>query len=100
MLNLESAVQSSGLTLFQDYSDPNLYYYLPDNPELARQGGDPFIGSGASPLALYHARLSVKGGRTTTSSTRWGSLRSRAGIWRRGRLRATTCCAWLGTPRC
>ncbi|MEM7158219.1 MAG: hypothetical protein AAF799_35585 [Myxococcota bacterium] len=43
MLNLESAVQMDGLTLYQDYSDPNLYYYMPDNPELARQGGEPLF---------------------------------------------------------
>lgn len=52
MLNLDSSVQMDGLTLFQDFSDPNLYYYLPDNPELARQGGDPLFQ-----LLLYREEI-------------------------------------------
>lgn len=43
MLNLDSAVQRDGLTLFQDFSDPNRYYYLPGHPALARAGGEPLF---------------------------------------------------------
>ena len=52
MLNLESAVQLEGVTLYQDFSDPNLYYYMPDNPELARQHGEPLFQ-----LLLYREQI-------------------------------------------
>ena len=52
MLNLDAAVQIEGLTLFQDFSDPNLYHYLPDHPEIAREGRDPLFQ-----LLLYREEI-------------------------------------------
>jgi len=43
MLNLDAAVQIRGLTLFRDFNDPQLYWYMPNNPRLAREGRDPLF---------------------------------------------------------
>lgn len=43
MLNLDAAVQIRGLTLFRDFNDPRLYWYMPNSPRLARTGRDPLF---------------------------------------------------------
>lgn len=43
MLNVDSPISLDGLTLYRDFNDPGLYYYLPDNPELARDGSGPLF---------------------------------------------------------
>lgn len=43
MLNLDAAVQLRGLTLFRDFNDPRLYWYMPNSPRLARAGRDPLF---------------------------------------------------------
>ncbi|MCB9716469.1 MAG: hypothetical protein H6712_21590 [Myxococcales bacterium] len=43
MLNLDAAVQLHGLTLFRDFNDPQLYWYMPNSPRLAREGRDPLF---------------------------------------------------------
>jgi hypothetical protein len=43
MLNVDDSLQIQGLTLFRDYSDSAKFYYLPDSPQLAREGGEPLF---------------------------------------------------------
>jgi len=41
MLYLDSPVEIGRVTLFRDYSNANRYYYLPNSPRLAMEGGEP-----------------------------------------------------------
>lgn len=41
MLYLDSPVEIGRVTLFRDYSNVNRYYYLPNSPRLAMEGGEP-----------------------------------------------------------
>lgn len=43
MLNLDAAVEIRGLTLYRDFNDPKLYWYMPGSPRLAREGGQPLF---------------------------------------------------------
>jgi len=43
MLYLDSVSTVQGLTLYRDYANPKLFYYLPRSPRLAREAGDPMF---------------------------------------------------------
>jgi hypothetical protein len=43
MLYLDSGVTLHGLTLFRDYNDQKRFYYMPGNPRITREGGQPLF---------------------------------------------------------
>ncbi|MEM7481966.1 MAG: hypothetical protein AAF481_12395 [Acidobacteriota bacterium] len=40
MLNLDSALELHGVTVFRDYTSQNRFWYMPDSPQLSKQGGE------------------------------------------------------------
>jgi hypothetical protein len=43
MLYFDSVTTIHGITLYRDYNDSNRYYYMPQSPQLSREGGDPLF---------------------------------------------------------
>lgn len=43
MLYLDSVRSFRGLTFYRDYSDPKTWFYLPNNPRLTREAGEPLF---------------------------------------------------------
>ncbi len=43
MLNLDSALQLHGLTVFRDFNDQKRFWYMPTSPHLTREAGQPMF---------------------------------------------------------
>ena len=43
MLNLDSAIQLHGLTIFRDFNTQGRFWYMPNAPHLTREGGQPLF---------------------------------------------------------
>ncbi|MFO0648809.1 MAG: hypothetical protein U0326_21390 [Polyangiales bacterium] len=56
MLYLDASLEIDGLTVFRDYNDPALFYYLPKSPQLATEAGQPMFL-----LHVYREDLGAQG---------------------------------------
>ncbi|MFO0637020.1 MAG: hypothetical protein U0168_29670 [Nannocystaceae bacterium] len=43
MLSLDEPISLSGLSIFRDFNDRSLFYYLPESPQLTVTGGEPMF---------------------------------------------------------
>lgn len=43
MLSLDEPISVSGLSIFRDFNDRSLFYYLPESPQITMAGGEPMF---------------------------------------------------------